>query len=1092
MQQQRSSTLSGTVYLSYSNFETELALQLAGDLRAAGYRVWCDRLDVDPTAPLPEQVKQAIRTSAVLIAILSPAYLQARYARLEWEFAGRKRYPIVPLLAGPVAVGDLPLEIVLDTKLDFTEWRSESIYQTQFPQLLAALDQRGPAGLRASEPPPAIDQFVIRLIARLQMRLAAAEIHEMPDKFDGAARLALRLPSPIQAVWGRPGEVRVANSAEDASPAHLAPYAEALAAHPRRMIAGGPGAGKSAALERLALDAAVAFQAAPDAEPLPLWLSLADWAGDDGFDAYLHDAWLLAGLGAMPLDDWLQNGRVVLFLDGLNELGGWADLKAEQLRDWLAVSGAGTSVTITCRTRDAASLVDLGLPRLELLPLDEAGVTAIARAQLGSDESERFLQELAATSTDGERAGIPDLACTPASLNGLMALYRSAPQGKPPTTLGGLFKRMLPSAWLCKRIEQMPGWMPFMPVEATLASVAQWFLCEEVPLSAPAELFFNGSDSDAALRAARNAGLIEVRAGRLRFASKLLLEYFAAVGTSRHDLLGYLRGARFDERSERAAGSWDMVVLLMAGMTPNPDSLIRDVSEIDPFLAADCLASGVNVTDPVYDSLIASLIHFARAQDPGGQTAAALALNAVARKAITPTLLEVMRTGSWHGRLSALEVLRVSEAPVPPGLLRALRGWNWTPQDALAQPVRDAGEDAVALMLTVLDDPEWSRRRGAAWALGVLGDQAAVPGLVLAMEDSDGLVRRESAVALGLIRDPAALPGLLNTLNDPELPVRRAVAAAIANWGEAALPALHERLAQAPPEQRMALADILGGLGAADAVGPLLGLAQDSDASVRAAAVMALGKLAQPEAVPVLGECLSDTAQPPNADEPICYLAAAALTAIGTPEALAVVDAWRTGKTPAGIEAVTEQAAAASEFDVLLVQLVSPDWETRRDAVSALALRGDRTYLPLIAEALTDEDTQVRWAAARALGDFSYDPAAADALITSLADPEALVADEAVSSLARIGSPVVPALITALRSKDPNVRAAAVDALARIGDPAAIKPLKKLSKDKTAAPREGETIAVLAAAAVARLSAGPAPMPTGRRQQVTASARGLA
>lgn len=1073
---QPDASLSRTVYCSYSIFETELILQLAGDLRAAGYDVWCDRLDVEPATPQVDQVKQAIRSSAVFLSVLSPAYLRARYARLEWEFAAKRGYPIVPVLAASVAAGDLPRGISLDRHIDFSEWRDEDIYAAQFAHLLTALDQRGPVGLPPQDTPGAVEQHITRTIARMMRCQAAAEIREMPHNQDGAASLALRVPSPVRDIWGRVGTVRVFEAAQD-SVVRLLPFAESLAAHPQRMITGAPGAGKSAALQRLALDAALAWRAAPDTAPLPLWLSLADWADDLSFNVFLNSVWALAGLSEEPLDEWLAQGRLALFLDGLNEVGEGAQSKAGQLRDWLAANGTAAAVTVACRTRDAGSLGDLGLARLELLPLDDHGVTMMAYAQLGQDEGARFLSGLAAVSADGERAGLPDLACSPASLNGLMALFRSAPQGQPPTSLGGLYKRMLPTAWLCKRIEQMPGWMPFMPVEKALASVAQWFLREEAPLSAPAELFFNSPENDAALRAALNAGLIEVNHGRLRFASKLLLEYFAAAGTSRHDLLGYLRGARFDERSERKAGPWDVVVLLMAGMTPNPDSLIRDVAEIDPFLAADCLASGVKISDPVYDSLIASLIHFARAEQVGGQTAAAQALNAVARKAITPTLLEVMRAGSWHGRLSALEVLRVSEAPVPPGLLRALRGWNWTPQEALAQPVRDGGEAAVALMLTVLDDSDWSRRRGAAWALGVLNDQAAVPGLILVLHDQDSLVRREAAVALGILCDPAALPALLNGLNDPDLPVRRAMAAAIVKLGEAALPALHERLAQAPAEQGVALADILGDLGSPNGVQPLLGLVRDADASVRAAAVMALGKLAQPSAVPALRECLADAAQPPNADEPVCYLAVAALRAIGTTEALAAVDAWQKGQTPAGIATADEQAASTSESDLLLVQLVSPDWSTRRDAVSALAARGDRAYLPLISAALQDEDIQVRWAGAHALGDFPYDPASVDALILALADSEALVADEAVTSLDRIGSPALPALLVALRSSDPNVRAAALDALAKISDPSAIKAIKKLSRDKAVAPREGQKIADLAAAALARLKSKPAALP---------------
>ncbi len=1070
MQQSRAFSSPRSVYLSYSVFETEFALQLAADLRSAGYRVWCDRLDVDAGAPLHEQVKRAIRGSAVLIAVLTPAYLQARYARLEWEFAARKRFAIVPLILGPIAVRDLPPEIALDTRLDFSDWRSEHTYQTMFPQLLAALDGRGPASLCQVEIPHYLEQYTTRLIARLNMRMAAAEIREMPDKADGISGFALRPPSPIAALWGRPGDVRL-TLAGDTAP-QITPFAQVSADQPSFVLLGEPGAGKSAALERLALDAAFAFQAAPDEAPLPLWLSLADWAGDVSFSIFLRDSWLLARLGDEDLDAWLAHGRLALYLDGLNELGGWSEAKAEQLRAWLASELVDNRVVVTCRSRDYPALADLGLPAVHLLPLDDDAIARLATAQLGQNEGRQFLAELAAVSTDGDRAGVPDFARTPAALNALLALYRSAPQGKMPTTLGGLFKRMLPSAWLCKRIEQMPGWLPFMPVEAALAGMARHFLAEGIPLSAPADLFFDGSERDAALRAARNAGLIDEHDGRLRFRTPLLLEYFAAAGTSRHDLLGYLRGARFDLRAERAAGPWDVVVRLMAGNTPNPDSLIRDVAEIDPFLAADCLASGVTVSDPVYDAMMTSLLQFANGNQPGqGQVAAAHALNAVAREAITPTLLDIMRSSSWSGRMSALSVLRSSESPLPAGLLRALRGWDWTPHDSLAQSIRDAGEEAVAVMLTVLDDPEWPRRRGAAWALGVLNDVAATPALVLALQDNDGLVRREAAVALGQLRDPAALSGLLDALAGDDLPVRRAAAAAIVNLGAAALPGVQERLSAVPAEQRMTLAEILGDLGVAEATSPLLELAQDDDPGVRGAAVVALGKLAQPAAVPVLTSALNDTTQPPNTDEPICYLACAALTAIGTPEALSVVAAWRSDQMPDGIVTLRGQAAPHSESDDLLAQLVSTDWETRRDAIAALALRGDRTYLPLIAEALTDADTQVRWAAARALGDFAYDPAATDALIGALADVEALVADEAVVSMTRIGHATVPALTQALRSKDANVRAAAVGALDRLGDPSVLPALKKLAKDRNKAPREGQTVGALAGPVIARLSA---------------------
>ncbi len=57
-------------------------------------------------------------------------------------------------------------------------------------------------------------------------------------------------------------------------------------------------------------------------------------------------------------------------------------------------------------------------------------------------------------------------------------------------------------------------------------------------------------------------------------------------------------------------------------------------------------------------------------------------------------------------------------------------------------------------------------RRAAAWSLGAIGYDAALPCLVEALKDPDAHVRYEAVAALGNLNDPAALPYLYPMLRD--------------------------------------------------------------------------------------------------------------------------------------------------------------------------------------------------------------------------------------------------------------------------------------------------------------------------------------
>ena len=169
---------------------------------------------------------------------------------------------------------------------------------------------------------------------------------------------------------------------------------------------------------------------------------------------------------------------------------------------------------------------------------------------------------------------------------------------------------------------------------------------------------------------------------------------------------------------------------------------------------------------------------------------------------------------------------------------------------------------------------------------------------------------------------------------------------------------------------------------------------------MRQQAVLAFGRLGEPEAAPLLLPLLAE-------DDPrLRFVAVRALGQIRNPEAVAH----------------------------LLPFLAEPRKELRFAAVEALGeIRAPAAVRPLI-EVLRDADRNLRRAAAESLGEIA-DPQAAAALLLALEDEHWSVRCAAAAALGRIGSAkAVPALLARLDDDDATVRRAAVAALGEIRD----------------------------------------------------------
>ena len=136
------------------------------------------------------------------------------------------------------------------------------------------------------------------------------------------------------------------------------------------------------------------------------------------------------------------------------------------------------------------------------------------------------------------------------------------------------------------------------------------------------------------------------------------------------------------------------------------------------------------------------------------------------------------------------------------------------------------------------DGPD--RRIAAAIVLGELRarDAAVVDGLVPMVESGQPPLQLPALEALARIGAKRALPSLFPLLTRGDREVRRAAGRAIASVGEEVVPKIRARMAEADPEEKRVLDEILAELGGKDAFAALLdGLFTEDVEAARAAAV---------------------------------------------------------------------------------------------------------------------------------------------------------------------------------------------------------------------------------------------------------------
>lgn len=283
---------------------------------------------------------------------------------------------------------------------------------------------------------------------------------------------------------------------------------------------------------------------------------------------------------------------------------------------------------------------------------------------------------------------------------------------------------------------------------------------------------------------------------------------------------------------------------------------------------------------------------------------------------VTPLAHRLLDTGTIEEDLSPAD--QVAVAAVLARLSRLVKG------DARANIGRYfALSRAFENELAALGSRRAWRRATAAFALGDMATEKAVPELLTALGDADRDVRAAAARSLGRLAAPQATDAIVRHLAEGTLP-RLVASSVLLSLGETALPRLRELAAHPRADVRATAVELVGLVGTArewDVLEPALA---DPEQSVRAHAAAAVGRVGARAAAAAVAARLRD----PDAE--VRAAAARALGAIRDRSALdRLLDVARNdGFEPAHAAA---HAAGALDPDAVLAEAeVEAGGEERR------------------------------------------------------------------------------------------------------------------------------------------------------------------
>jgi HEAT repeat protein len=243
----------------------------------------------------------------------------------------------------------------------------------------------------------------------------------------------------------------------------------------------------------------------------------------------------------------------------------------------------------------------------------------------------------------------------------------------------------------------------------------------------------------------------------------------------------------------------------------------------------------------------------------------AYALGILGPEHVLSNILKDLEDKDFDERWSSANILGyLGSDQAVPGLLKALKDRNFQVRWSAAEALGKIGSlQAIPGLIKALDDKKSHVRWAASEALAILGSEQAIPGLIKALEDRDSDIRFTAVTLLGKFSTKQTVLGLLKAvMSDSDSQICwRATESLKSLDSDLVLPEALKILKDKNLDKRWKLdyiSEILGALGAEQAIPALIKNLTDEYSEVRRSAVKALGILRAEQAIPEISQALED------------------------------------------------------------------------------------------------------------------------------------------------------------------------------------------------------------------------------------------
>ncbi|MGD9366956.1 MAG: tetratricopeptide repeat protein [Desulfobacteraceae bacterium] len=623
------------IFISHAEGGYALARKLTRALNEADFNIWNEGRCAGSGSYSMADEQKAIDCCSHLLAVLTEDYLASGRCNNHFARARSLDKSIVAVVAERLETTRSSLFQFDDfSMVDLIGWREDIEFKRTASQVALELLSKEQKAL-LSDKCVHIDQF----IRKLENHRGVKEYVKLFTKIGDAAFTKAPQQSILPEGYGllTPKHRRKTGykeAGEGDRQILIEQIDKVTAACTCFVLLGEPGSGKSTTLRRLARDAALKWREAPFFEPFPLLIELGGWRDNPSPEMLIEKHWQFAE----DIHSLLKNGRVRLYLDALDEIIIHQRQKAKDLRKWI-LNGNARFLVVSCRSDHYIGELQLGLPSADMQALNNLQIEEFAHRylQASADDFLSIVMPTEEPNSDAERQQLR-LLQNPYLLGALIHLYERSGIGELPSNSGQLFKTLTRALWARELERSRPDWcrsektfeekysemanvlgrLAFNMLDENIQVMEEQWVLQQLSGQAfwrPLETGTVPSSLDL-LKLAHDANLVEFKDGQIRFYHFSMKEFFAAFRLAQESSSGRLEvppvvqyGVDDDgeEVFYRYPGKWDQVVIALCGIV-NANSVVSHLNRFNPYLAAQCIASGADVAPQIRNQTIDILL----------------------------------------------------------------------------------------------------------------------------------------------------------------------------------------------------------------------------------------------------------------------------------------------------------------------------------------------------------------------------------------------------------------------------------------------------------------------------------------------------